>query len=260
VEDRVSLEGYRPYDQYAAELVGAKVDVIVAYGTTAAAAAAKATKEIPIVAIVGTDPVKVGLVRSLSRPGTNVTGITTLTVDLAAKRTDLLRELIPGLSRVGFVFAANVNNPNAVREAQAIARALSLEARFAEVRSPEDVAPRIAELANAGVEAIHVTPGSVLIAHSAAVVEAMARHRIPAVYSNERYVDAGGLMNYSGSVNKAFVRVAGYVDRVLRGARPADLAIEQTSELELVVNLKTARTLGITVPPSILVRADRVIE
>jgi putative ABC transport system substrate-binding protein len=260
VEDRVSLEGYSGYAEDAAELVRAKVDVIVALGSTAVFAAAKATKQIPIVMNAGVDPVASGLVASLSRPGGNLTGVVNTTIALNAKRIQLLKELIPGLSSFGVVLTPNVGNPIYVRDSEAAARALNLQVHFAQARTLEDVDGAISELAKARVGALYVPPSSMLQAKSARVVAAVAKHQLPAVYGSERYIDAGALMIYGASTKKALVRAAGYVDRILKGARPGELAIEQVSEMELVVNLKTAKALGIKVPPSILVRADRVIE
>ena len=260
VEDRVSLEGYGRYAEDAAELVRAEVDVIVAFGSTSVFAAAKATKKIPVVMIVGVDPMASGLVRSLSSPGGNVTGVLNTTLALNAKRIELLKELVPGLSSFGVVLASNVGNPTNVRDSEAAARALNMQVHFAQARGPDDIDAAISELAKARVGALYVAPSSMLQARSARVVEAVAKHGLPAVYGAEQYIDAGALMIYGGNFKKTVVRVASYVDRILKGARPGELAIEQISAMELVVNLRTARKLGITVPPSILVRADRVIE
>ena len=260
VEDRVSLEGYGRYAEDAAELVRAEVDVIVAFGSTSVFAAAKATKKIPVVMIVGVDPVASGLVRSLSSPGGNVTGVLNTTLALNAKRIELLKELVPGLSSFGVVLASNVGNPTNVRDSEAAARALNMQVHFAQARGPDDIDAAISELAKARVGALYVAPSSMLQARSARVVEAVAKHGLPAVYGAEQYIEAGALMIYGGNFRKTVVRVASYVDRILKGARPGELAIEQISAMELVVNLRTARKLGITIPPSILVRADRVIE
>ena len=260
IEDRVGLEGYSGYGKDVADLVNAKVDIIVTNGTTALQAAAKATKDIPIVAITGSDPVALGFAASLSRPGGNITGISALTVGLAAKRIELLKELVPGVSRIGLLLAPNVANPVNVRESEAAARSLNLQIQPMEVRAADEIESRIAELAKSGVRAISVTAATLLSSHSGRVVAAMAKNRVPAVYPNERYVEAGGLMTYSTSVNRAFERAAGYVERILKGARPGELAIEQQQEFELVINSKTAQALGLKIPPAILVRADRVIQ
>jgi len=260
VEDRVTLEGYGDYAQSMTELIRAKVDIIVANGATATVAAAKATKQIPIVMSVGVDPVASGLVASLSRPGGNVTGVYTLASALNAKRMELLKEANPGLSSVGVLLAFNVGNPAYRLDAEEAARKLNVQLHFSEARTPEDIDDAIAELAKMRVGAFFIAPGTMLLTRSTRVVGAVAKHRIPAVYSGARYADAGGLLVYYPSRGKNLARVAGYVDRILKGARPGELAVEQSSDVELAVNLKTAKALGIEIPQSILVRADRVIE
>ena len=261
VEDRVTLEGYRGYAEGLSDLISAKVDVIVTSGATATQAAAKATKGIPIVMRIGGDPVASGLVASLSRPGGNITGITTVQVGLNAKRIQLLKELRPNLEHVGLLLAAETASfALNVNESKAAASELNLQARIGEVRSWEDVDWVLAEFARSKIGAVYVPGSTMLASHAERVVEAMTKNRLLAVYANDRFADAGGLMVYSASTGKSFVRLAGYVDRVLKGARPADLAIEQASDVELVVNLKTAKMLDVGIPQTILVRADRVIE
>lgn len=260
IEDRVSLDGYGGYSESVAELIRAKVDVIVAYGTTASTVAVKATKDIPIVMIVGVDPVEAKLVPSLSRPGGNATGVATMAWALNQKRIELLKELVPGLARIGIVVAPNVGNPIYRRETEAAARALALDVHFGEARKAEDFADVLAELVKARIGAIYVAPASVLQARAAHITEVVRKHRLPAIYGQERYVDAEGLVVYTASASKAFIRATAYVDRILKGTRPGDLAIEQASDAELIVNLKTARELGLKVPQTLLVRADRVIE
>ena len=261
VEDRVALEGYSPMTENAASLVREKVDLIVTYGTTATVAAAKATKEIPIVMIMGSDPVAGGLAVSLAHPGGNVTGISTQGGNLIGKRMELLKELVPGLARVGILIGeGGTANPVFVTELENAMRALKLEARFARVRTPGEIGGAITELVKARVGAIYVLGSTMLASNSALVTTAVANYRIPAVYGIERYVDSGGIMVYAASQRKFFVQIASYVDKVLKGAKPAELPIEQARDLELSVNLKTARAQGIKVPNSILVRADKVIE
>lgn len=261
VVDRVALEGYAPMAEGAAALVRAKVDLIVTFGATATQTAAKATKEIPIVMIMGADPVARGLAASLSRPGGNVTGVTTLTGGLIGKGIELLKELIPGLARVGVLLASGAANYSLnVREAEAAARTLKLEPHIGAVRTSEEIDGVVATLAKSRVGAVFVAGSTMLASRSERVVAAIARHRVPAAYTSERYAEAGGLMVYAPSVKKGFVRAAGYVDRILKGSRPAEMPIEQTTDLELLINLKTARALGIRIPQSILQRADRAIE
>ena len=261
IEDRVALEGYGPMAENAAALLRARVDLIVTFGGTATVAAANATKEIPIVMIMGADPVARGLAASLSRPGGNVTGVTTRTGSLIGKGIELLRELTPGLSRVGVLLSSGADTYSLnVREAEAAARVLKLELHIGGVSAPGEIEGALAMLAKSQVGAVFVVGGTLLASHSERVVAAIARRRIPAAYTSERFSEAGGLMVYAPSVKKAFVRAAGYVDRILKGARPAEMPIEQSSDLELVINLKTAKALGIRIPQPILQRADRAIE
>jgi len=260
LDDRVTLEGYGAYTESAAQLVQAKVDVVVAWGSTGVFAAAKATKDIPIVMLVGVDPVSAGLVPSLSRPGGNLTGVATMATALNQKRVELLKALRPTATRVGVVLAPNVANPIYKRESEMAARALGVQIYFAEAQNTEELDRVIGELAKARIDAIYIAPASVFQVRSADVVQVVAKYRLPAVYANERYVDAGALMVYAPSIKKAFIRAASYVDRILKGARPGEMAIEQLSDVELAINLKTAKSLHITVPQSLLVRADRVIQ
>jgi putative tryptophan/tyrosine transport system substrate-binding protein len=260
IEDRVIREGYGGYSDAAAELIRAKVDLIVSYGSTAATVAATATKDIPIVMILGVDPVAAKLVPSLSRPGGNITGVATMAWALNQKRIELLKALIPGLSRIGVVLAPNVGNPTYRRETQEAARALALDVRFGDAQNADDADRAVGELVKANIGALYVAPASVFQARAEHIVAVVAKRRLPAIYGQERYIDAGGLLVYTASANKAFIRAAAYVDRILKGARAGDLAIDQASDAELVVNLNTAGALGIKVPQTLLVRADRIIE
>jgi putative tryptophan/tyrosine transport system substrate-binding protein len=260
IDDRVTLEGYGGYAENAAALVNAKVDVIMTTGSTAAVAAAKATKNIPIVAIMGTDPVARGLAASLSRPGGNLTGLATLSSDASGKRIELIKELVPGVTRLGVVLAPNVGNPMFMHESETAARALKLEIRFAEASGPEDIDARIAELVRLEVGAIYVAPSTFLAAHAPRVVAAIAKYRIPAMYGNNQYVDAAGMVVHASSARQNLARAVTYVDRILKGARPGDLPIEQVPDYALVINMKTAKSLGISIPQSMRMRADRVIE
>jgi len=248
-------------DQNAARLARAKVDMIVTFGVTATVAAAKATKEVPILMIMGADPVATGLAKSLSRPGGNVTGVWTLSSGLHGKRIELLKQLVPGLSRLGILLAPEsaAAKPGIV-EAEAAAQTLKVNVVKAEVRAPDDIEKAVASLAQSRVGAIFVLPSSMLSAQGTRVVASMAKHAIPAVYGTERYVEVGGLLVYTSSARKAFGRIANHIDRILKGAPAGEIPIEQTSDVELVINLKTARALGITIPQSILQRADRAIE
>lgn len=261
IEDRISLEGYGPVAGNAAELVRSKVDVIVTYGSTATLAAAKATKDIPIVMIAGLDPVGSGIAQSLARPGRNVTGVSFLTEDLNAKRVQILKELMPGLQRLGILYDPDGRRASTwLREIEATARSLKLEAKVVEFRKLSDLDSAFAALEASHAEAIIPVSSSFLASHADYVVALAARYRKPVIYSGWRYSDVGGLASYHGDIQWAIARAADYVHRILNGALPGDLPIEQATKVELVVNLRTANALGLTVPQSVLSRADRVIE
>jgi putative ABC transport system substrate-binding protein len=246
--------------EIAAEFVRLKVDVIVTYSTTPALAAKQATSIIPIVLATSGDPVGTGLVASLAQPGGNVTGSSIQQTDLAGKRLELLRDLIPGLRRLGIL--ANVGSPNAVldmREVKAAAITLGLEVTPFEIRQSEDIVP--------GFEALKGRAGALYVASDPLVFTNRARihtlamgARMPTIYNFREYVEAGGLMSYGASFPDLWRRAADYVDKILRGAKPADIPVEQPTKFELVINLTTAKVLGLTVPPSLLATADEVIE
>jgi putative ABC transport system substrate-binding protein len=245
--------------EFAAELVRLKVDVIVT-GGLAALAAKHATSDIPIVAALVGDPVGTGLVASLARPGGNVTGLSFQSTDLAGKRLELLREVVPGLRRVAIV--ADAGNPSSVREldeVQATARSLGLDVTRLEVRRAEDIAPAIEPL-KGRADALYVCTAAVLFNERDRINALVAAARLPTIYVIREYVDAGGLLSYGTSYSDLFRRAGEYVDKILRGAKPADLPVEQPTKFELVINLKTAKALGLDVPPTLLVRADEVIE
>jgi putative ABC transport system substrate-binding protein len=261
IDDRISLEGYSRMPEGAAELVRAKVDVIVTYGATATIAAAKATRDIPIVTIIGSDPVAIGLVKSLSHPDLNITGVTLVNSALIAKRMQLLTELVPGMSRVGILFAPESSGAEIhKREVADAVRRLNLQSNFAEVRKPGDLDSAFVSLARSRVDAVFVHGSSMLAANSERVIELAAKNRLPAMYPTIKYIDAGGLIGYTTDAHAAVAEAAGYVDKILKGAKPRDLPIEQASRFELVVNLRAAKAIGIKIPQSVLVRADRVIE
>jgi putative ABC transport system substrate-binding protein len=246
----------------AAELVGEHVDVIVAEVTQASLAAKNATRTIPIVMMGVGDPVGAGLVQSLSRPGGNVTGTSGLSVGVARKSLQLLTEAVPGASRVAVLW----NPTNAVYQAQmlketeAAARALRVELRLVEARRPEDLDAALRAVSGQGASAILILPDPVFANQGARIVELVAKIRLPAMYPIRETVEAGGLMSYAVNYVEVGARGAYYMDKILKGAKPADLPVEQPTKLELVINLKTAKTLGLTIPPAVLARADEVIE
>ena len=242
----------------AAELVGRKVDVIVTSGSAVVAAVKQATAEIPIVFAAAGDPVGAGLVASLSRPGGNVTGLSIQQTDLAAKR--LLRAVIPGLARMGVL--ANVGGPSVLldlRELEGAARALKVELIPMQIRRGEDIAPAFDAL-KGRAEAVYVANDPLVDTHRQQIQALALAARLPAVYGSREHVESGGLMSYGASFSDLFRRAAEVVDKILRGAKPADLPVEQPTKFELVVNTKTAEQLRPAIPASVLARADSLIH
>jgi putative tryptophan/tyrosine transport system substrate-binding protein len=241
----------------ATDLVKAKVDVIVASAPTEVAAAKQATLAIPIVMWLVPDPVGSGLVGSLAHPGGNVTGLTSLVPGLTQKYVELLRDALPLAQR----FAIVGSSPTAtLRQVEAAARSLGLTLSAAKVSGPEDFGAVLAQLKKAGVAGIIVALDGVTFLHRALFVQQALKHRLPGIYWAPEYVEAGGLMTYSANTDELRRRAATYVDRILKGAKPADLPVEQPTKFELIINLRTAKALGLTIPPSLLLRADQVIE
>ena len=246
--------------EIAAEFVRQKVDIIATWATAPALAAKSATSTIPIVFALAADPIGTGLVASLARPGGNATGLSVQNIDLAGKRVELLREIVPNLRRLAIM--ANVGVPDIAaetHEVQAIARTLGLDVATVEIRQAEDIAPAF-ETLKSGTEALFVV-GDPLTFTNRTIINAMAqRARLPTMYSMRGFVAAGGLISYGPNYPDMFRRAAELVDRILRGAKPAEIPVEQPTKFDLVVNLKTAKALGLTVPPFLLTRADEVIE
>jgi len=260
-EQRVSVAGYERLPAAAAELVQLRVDAIVSWGDTATRAAAKATSSIPIVMLAASDPVASGLAASLSRPGGNVTGIASLGQALMEKRLELLKEMVPGAQRIAILLnRASKGEIESLEQAEAAAPSFGLHLHVAEARTAKDIEPAIKTASRAGVGALLVVPSTMLRANRARIVEVSASHRLPTVFPDSSYVEVGGLLSYGRDTRYAFRLVAAYVAKILKGAKPADMPIEQVSKLELVVNAKTAKALGITIPNSILLRAHKVIE
>jgi putative ABC transport system substrate-binding protein len=248
--------------ELAAELARLPVDVIVASAPVGVLAAQRATQTIPIVMSTLPDPVGQGFVASLARPGGNTTGLALDSEELGGKQLELLKEALPKLSRVGVL--RNPKSPGydvAKRQIEAAARRLKLEVKEFPVSRPGDLAPTFAAMSKAGVGAILVRRDVLVIEPNRAEVLALAaQRRLPAMYSFRQFPDSGGLMSYAANVNHIHRRSAAYVDKILKGAKPADLPIEQPTQFELVINLKTATELGLTIPPSLLVRADQTVE
>ena len=252
------------FPELAAELVRLKVDIIVVAGGGRTIRAAKnATKTIPIVMVgLGIDPVKAGLVDSLARPGGNVTGLTLLATELDGKRLELLKEAVPKLAHVEVLYDPAI--PAAVREVKedlpAAARALKLNVRSWEVGAADDFDRVFAAMGKQRLDALYVLGGGLMNANQKRIVGFALKSRLPSVYNRREAVDAGGLMYYGADEAESYRRVAYYVDKILKGAKPADLPVEQPTKFELVFNLKTAKQIGLTIPPEVLARANRLIK
>jgi putative ABC transport system substrate-binding protein len=246
----------------ARELVRLTPDVILALGTMEASVAAmKATATIPIVFVHAVDPVRTGLVASLPRPGGNVTGVTSLNADLGAKRLELITEIVPGVRRVAvLVSPVDPETPSMVRAVKSAARARRVDVNLVEIRDSAGLGGAVNDIAKAGARALLVLGSPPLYLLSPSLAELTAKHRLPTVSGWREFPDAGGLASYGTNLLEMFQRAAGLVDRILRGAKPAELPVEQPTKFELVINLKTAKALGITIPESILLRADEVIR
>ena len=245
----------------AADLVRLKVKVIVTTGTTGSLAAKKATTTIPIVMTTGGDPVREGLVASLARPGGNITGLTSISTDLAGKRLELLTETIGKPGRVGVLL--NPTDPSSsgnLRETEAAARALGVQVQALEVRSPNDFEVAFKAATGRGVQALIILQNSLINAQRTRILELATKNRLPTMFGERAQVESGGLMSYAPNSADLFRRATTYVDKILKGANPADLPVEQPMKFEFVINLKAAKQIGLTVPPNVLARADRVIR
>jgi putative ABC transport system substrate-binding protein len=249
------------YDALAAELVRLKVDVLVASNPAATMAAKKATASIPIVMVHTPDPVQLGLVASLGRPGGNITGTTSLSTDLSVKQLELLKEAIPQAARIAVLW--NPVNPwhrLALKEAEGAARSLAVQLHNVGVRAPEELEAAFAAMTKERTDAVLVLSDPMTFFHRARIADLAVRRGLPTMHGVRGYVDAGGLMSYWAYQADLYRRAASYVDRILRGAKPGDLPIEQPTRFELVINLKTAKVLGLTIPPAVLARADEIIQ
>ena len=243
-----------------AELVGARVDVIVTTGSRETRAVQQATATIPVVMTLVVDPVAEGFVKTLAQPGKNVTGVTSLVPGLTQKYVELLKEALPTAARFGVIASPPNPVPENRRELEAAVKALGISVSFLQVSGPGDFDPTFARAKREGVTAIIATADAVTFLHRRALVELALKHHLPGIYWAREYVEAGGLMTYSASLAELRRRAAGYVDKILKGAKPGDLPIEQPTKFDLVINLKTAKALGLTIPQSLLQRADQVID
>ncbi len=248
----------------ASELVGLKVDLIVAWSTPPSRAAKQATDSIPIIAAVMADPVGDGLVASLGRPGGNVTGTTFLGPELVPKRLQLLRDIVPGLTRVAALLHAHAYGEhtmaNIVKDVENSARSLGIQLLLVPADSPEDITGAFATMTKERADAFIVMPSPMLFGEHQRIVELASNNRLPGMYQAREFVDAGGLISYGANLDDLFRQAATYVDKILKGAKPAELPVERPTKFELVINVKTARGLGLTIKRDILLIADDVIE
>jgi putative tryptophan/tyrosine transport system substrate-binding protein len=245
----------------AAELVGLNCHVVVTNGTEAAVTAKSVIKTIPVVMGFGADAVRRGIVADLARPGGNITGLTDVGAEINGKRLELLNEVVPKLSRVGFLWHSSYPDADILlKETETVAQALKIEIQSLQVKAPTDFEATFKAAGINRVGALLVAAGGLFGSHRNRIAELAVKHRLPTTYDNTVYVQAGGLMSYTANRPEQFRRAAEYVDRILKGAKPADLPVERPKKFELVINLKTAKQIGLTIPPNVLARADRVIK
>jgi len=247
--------------ELAAELIRLEVDVIVTAGSPATEVARKGTTTIPIVMANVGDPVGFGFVASLARPGGNVTGLSTTSVDITGKRLELLKEVIPGLTRVSaFSNPANAGNVSGLKEIEVAARLLRVSIQALEVRGADGLESAFAATIERHSDALMVLPDALFFSERRRLGELALKHRLATMFVQKEYVEAGGLMSYGTNLADLFRRAATYVDKILKGTKPADLPVEQPTKFEFVINLKTAKHIGLTIPPNVLARADKVIK
>ena len=245
----------------AAELVRLKVDVIVTAGPAATRPAKEATTTIPIVMARDDDPVGNGFVASLARPGGNITGLSTLAPEISGKQLELLKEIVPRLSRVAVLgSSAQPGNAQSLRATELAAGALGVQLQYLDILGPKDIETAFRAASKGRADAVLVLASPVLNSQRARVVDLAVKSRLPAIYPNPEFVEDGGLMTYGVSITDLFRRAATYVDKILKGAKPPDLPVEQPMKFELVINLKAAKQIGLTIPQSVLYRADKVIK
>jgi ABC-type uncharacterized transport system substrate-binding protein len=246
---------------FATELARAKVDVIVTAGSQATSPAKKATVVIPIVAVRESDPVGSGFVASLARPSGNITGLSEMAPELAGKRLELLKAIVPKLSRVAVLAnSSRPGNEQELKETELAAGAFEVKLQYLDIKNPKDIETAFRAANKGRADAVLVLSNAILASHQAQVIESAKKSRVPASYPAVSWVEAGGLMSYGASINDLFRRAATYVDKILKGANPADLPVEQPTKFEFVINLKAAKQISLTIPPNVLARADRVIK
>ena len=245
----------------AAELVRLNVDVIVTGGSTSSGAAKEVTTTIPIVMAQVNDPVGSGFVASLARPGGNMTGLSTLVPELSGKRLELLKEVIPKLSHVAvFGDSTTPGNAQSLKETELAARPFKVQVQYLDILGPKDIESAFRQASKGRADAVLVLGAPILISQRKQIADLAVKNRLPAIYTTSLFVDAGGLMTYSANLTDLDRRAATYVDKILKGAKPADLPVEQPTKFEFIINLKAAKQIGLAIPPSVLARADKVIR
>ncbi|TMA07033.1 MAG: ABC transporter substrate-binding protein [Deltaproteobacteria bacterium] len=261
IEYRYAQEKLDRQPALAAELVSLKVDVILTAGASGTRSAREATNTIPIIMAQDPDPVGNGFVTSLARPGGNITGLSSLVAELGGKRLELLREVVPRLSRVA-VLGTSTNPANAqqLREAELAAGPIGVRLQFLDVLDPKDIETGFRAATKGRADAVLVFGGPFFIPRRTKIAELAIKSRLPAIYNRSEFVEAGGLMTYGASIPDLYRRAATYVDKILKGTKPADLPVQQPIKFEFVINLKAAKQIGLTIPPNVLARADRVIR
>jgi putative ABC transport system substrate-binding protein len=261
IEYRYAEGNFRRQKELAAELVHLNVDAMVTSGPASTRAAKEATATIPIVMAFDSDPVGNGFIASLARPGGNITGLSTLAPEISGKQLELLKEIVPRLSHV-VVLGSSVNPGNVLvlKEMEAAAQAFSLKLQYRDILDAKEIEAVFRTASNERADAVVVLAGTVIIAQRARIAEMAIKSRLPSIYERREFVEAGGLMSYGINIIDLDRRAATYVDKIFKGAKPGDLPVEQPTKFELVINLKTAKTLGLKISPSLLARADQVIE
>ena len=251
-------------DRYAAvlaELLRLKVDVIVTGGPISVRRAKEVTVTIPIVMAQDTDPVGSGFAASLAAPGGNITGLSTVSPEISGKRLELLKEIVPRLSRVAVLgTSTEPANTQTLKETELAARAFGLKLQYLEVLDPKDIETAFRSASKGRAEAVLALPSTVTASHRTEIVDLTVKSRLPAMYYSAEWVEVGGLMTYGASLNDLYRRDAAYVDKILKGRKPADIPVEQPKKFEFIINLKAAKQIGLTIPPNVLARADRVIK
>jgi len=261
IEYRYAAGKVEHLKELAAELAGLKLDIIVAANTQSIEASRRATKTIPIVFPVTFDPVASGFVASLARPGGNLTGLTTLNQEVAGKRVELLKEVLPKLSRVAvFRDPTNTGSLFALKETEAAANHMGIRTQVLEVQNGDEFEGAVKTAIREGAHALILLPDNLFIRQPSRMIDLVTKNRLPTMFGDHESVEAGGLMYYGANLADLYRRAATYVDKILKGAKPADLPVEQPTKFELIINLKAAKQIGLTIPPNVLARADRVIR